>query len=390
MMDLDEAHSPEQTSQVHAHRVKNTQSKLPAFRFVDLNRSISLPVWSSSIRRDSASGGYHNETTQNTSTQGNNPSTPSSNRTASGYSIASTTIVHPQKLVDSGPGTVPLSSLTGGPGSAQRAETCNAATVTPHEASSRHILQENRRPRPKRAPASYSSNGLETKSGPPPALSSLRSYQLELSPKPPEQSTSEWAQQQQKLLAPSYIKNNENTKPERGQLSNKASNRARIPPIRNFTSSSTRSSLGMGSRGSYYRYESPEDEDMEDDRDQTLRALQGYPTPQRGSASRRESNASRHEEAVEERSTPSRTGDLFLDLAFENLELQNSAEKNAKRNSATERIVSSLNSFSPFLTLHPTRPPTEAVAQRNAALDVSSPCLATPWNIFPSYDHNPP
>ena len=355
-MDLDEVHSPEETSKVHAHRVKNTQSKLPAFRFADIQRRNSLP---SGICRDSASA-YHRLNTTQTATQADHNSSPlSSSRTASGYSDASTTIVHPLPT-DSGPGTGSLSSLTGGPGSATRAETCNAAPAGPHTASSPHVLQENRRPRAKRAPASYSSNGLETKSGPPPALSSLLSTKLELSQKPPEQSTSEWAQQQQQLLAPGYIKKNENTKPERGQFSNRPSAEgSRILPIRNFTSSSTRSSLGMGSRGSYgYRYESPEDEDMDDDRDQTLRALQGYPTPQRPTAaSRRSSVADRNEETTEKRTSLSGTGDLFLDLALEDLEHQNSAEKTAKRNSATERMVSFIliTSCSPFQCCNPTR-----------------------------------
>ena len=353
-MDLDEAHSPRETSQVHAHRVQNTQSKLPAFRFADLHRSNSLPVQPASIRRDSASSSYHNDTVQS-ATQGSKPSPLSSSRTASGYSVASTTIVHPLPALDSGPGTFPSSLLTGGPGSAQRAESCNtAAKPSPQKASSPHILQENRRPRAKRAPASYSSNGLETKSGPPPALSSLRSHQLELSQRPPEQSTSEWAQQQQQLLAPTHINNSEPAQPEGGPLANRAAPGAtRILPIRKFRSSSTRSSLGMGSRDSYYRYESPEDEDMEDERDQTLRALHGYPTPQRGTAPRRASAADRMEESVDEQDSPSRTGDLFLDLALENLELQNSAEKNAKRKSATERMVSFPASFSPYLMLHP-------------------------------------
>lgn len=102
----------------------------------------------------------------------------------------------------------------------------------------------------------------------------------------------------------------------------------------------------MGSeRGSYYRYESPEDEDMDaDDRDHTLRALQGHPTPQRPTALHRESAAEHNNEVMEETSTPPRTGDLFLDLALENLEV----DKVAKRNSASERIVSLLTSFLPF------------------------------------------
>lgn len=358
-MDLDEAPSPKETSELHAHRVQNTQSKLPAFRFVDLHRRSSLPVQTSGIRRDSSIGSQHTKpATLDTKIpkQGekdHNPSPLNSNRTAS---YASTTIHHPQSpQVDSGPGTGLLSSLTGGPGSATRAETCNAEGQHPQKPSSPHILQENkasRRPRPKRAPASYSSNGLETKSGPPPALSSLRASQLEVSAS--TASTSEWAQQQQQLLG-----KNIRTEPERGQLSNRPSTSAgaRIPSIRNFTPSSAMSSVGMGSeRGTYYRYESPEDEDMDaDDRDHTLRALQGYPTPQRPTASRRESAAERNDEVMEETSTPPRTGDLFLDLALENIEV----DKVAKRNSASERIVSLLTFFLPFFVAasHPVSNP---------------------------------
>lgn len=348
-MCLDHAHSPEQTSLLHAHRVRNTPSKLPAFRFADTQGRDLLPV-PSNIRRDSASG-YRTTTTQTTTQGGDNPSPPSSSRTVSLYSNASTTIVHPLPAVDSGPGTT-SSLLTGGPGSAHRAETCNTGTLGPHTASSPHILQENRRPRAKRAPASYSSNGLETKSGPPPAMSSLKSLKLMLAQRPPEQSTSEWAQQQQQLLAQGYINNNQATKPEKRQLSNKALS-GTTQPRRNVTSSSRRSSIGMESRGSYD--ESAEDEEMEDDRDQTLRALQGYPTPQRPTAaSRMKSEGDRNAETQAKRMSLSGTGDLFLDLALEDMELQNSADKNAKRNSGTDRTVSfPLTSSFPSSMLHP-------------------------------------
>lgn len=92
-----------------------------------------------------------------------------------------------------------------------------------------------------------------------------------------------------------------------------------------------------------------------DDRDQTLRALQGYPTPQRPTASRRESAAERNDETMVETSTPPRTGDLFLDLALENIEV----DKVAKRHSASERIVSLLTFSFPFFVAasHPVSNP---------------------------------
>lgn len=386
LMDLDYAHSPEKTSELLAHRVGNTQSKLPAFRFADISRRNSLSV--PKKRRDSASG-YQPNTTQTTTQGGENPRPASSSRTASGYSNASTTVVHPLPSVDSGAGISSLSSVTGGPGAAHRAETCNTAPAGPHTASSPHILQENGRPRAKRAPASYSSNGLETKFYPPPAMSSLKSLKL-LSQQAPEQSTSEWAQQQQQILASGYIKNNGATKPERGQLSNKASSGAsQMPATRKVTPWSARSSRGMESKGSHYSDESPEDEVMEDDRDQTLRALQGFPTSQRPTAaSRMNSEAGMSEETPEKRTSLSGTGDLFLDLALEEMELQNSTEKKAKRDSAPERIVSFPQlQILAFSMSHP------LCLQWSLSQRVMQCWMfhhPAPWNIAQSYDHTPP
>ncbi len=372
-MDLDKVHSPEQTSQVHAHRVQNNQSRLPSFRFADLQRSNSLPVQPpSTIRRVSANSCLSADTTIYRPTQGDGVEADNSPSTTL-TKIASS---------DSGPGTVPLSTrqatVTGGAGSAPLAESCYKPRKSPQPKQ----FQENRGP--KRTAVAYSINGNKTTPKPLPALSTnnqLREIQSELSQKPVEVITSEWARDQQQLLEPSYTNEHATIRIEIEEpRSTTATPGAQVQPIRAFRPSATRTkSRKMGSRNSYYRYESGEEDDIEDDRDQTLRALQGNYSNSSEKPPRRSSVASRYDDDVpENRGGAGRTGDLFLDLAFENLQQQERADDEDKsRLAATPRRVS--NSCFNFSLLSVCRE--QFPVSHNSGFGVSAPWLATPWNI---------
>ncbi|KFY40425.1 hypothetical protein V494_03508 [Pseudogymnoascus sp. VKM F-4513 (FW-928)] len=279
-MDCDEPHYSDKPSNLHAHRLDHTPSKLPAFRFADLQRSQTLPDSSPT----SAPPHSHN------------------NRSVSDTAV--------QRIT--------TKSQTTSPREQERALANSTETRTtsyPPNSSSR--VQESRRGR--RAPASHSSNGIETYTGPPPALSTQHSFPSEAPARPPNTSTTQWALAQQKLT----LGNLHSALPAAGPEPTKAGTpqrkesvslpttqtRPRIPPIRSFRSSATRSSLGMDSRP-YYQYDGADDRE---DRDQTLRALEGYED------NSRRDTFSREQEYRDQTRNNGGTEDLFLDLALDDL-----------------------------------------------------------------------
>lgn len=280
-MDCDEPHYSDKTSNVHAHRLDHTPSKLPAFRFADLQRSHTLPGSSLTAPPDS-----HN------------------NRSVSDTAV--------QRITTKSQTTLPREQER-----ALANSTESRTTSYPPNSSSK--VQESRRGR-SRAPALHSSNGIETHTGPPPALSTQHSFPPEAPVRPPNTSTTQWALAQQKLTlgnlqsAPSAA-GPEPTKDTRTPQRKKTvslpttQTRPRIPPIRSFRASATRSSLGMDNRP-YYQYDGANDRE---DRDQTLRALEGYED------NSRRDTFSREQEYRDQSRNNGGTEDLFLDLALDDL-----------------------------------------------------------------------
>lgn len=275
-MDCDEPHYSDKTSNLHAHRLDHTPSKLPAFRFADLQRAQTLPTTSLTVTPDA-----HN----------NNRS-----------------------LSDTAVQRITTKSQTTSPREQERALANSTETRTtsyPPNSSER---------RGRRAPASHSSNGIETHTGPPPALSTQHSFPPEAPVRPPNTSTTQWALAQQKLtlgnlqsalLPAAGPEPTKDSTPQRKQTVSAPTTQTRpkIPPIRSFRSSATRTSLGMDSRP-YYQYDGADDRE---DRDQTLRALEGYED------NSRRDTFSREQEYRDQTRNNGGTEDLFLDLALDDL-----------------------------------------------------------------------
>ncbi|OBT62643.1 hypothetical protein VE03_07515 [Pseudogymnoascus sp. 23342-1-I1] len=302
-MDCDEPHYPDKTSNLHAHRLDHTPSKLPAFRFADLQRSHTLPGSSLTATPES-----HNN-----------------NRSVSDTAVQRITTTKSQ---------------TTSPREQERAlanSTEPRTTSYPPNSSSK--VQESRRGR-SRAPASHSSNGIETHTGPPPALSSQHSFPPEAPVRPPNTSTTQWALAQQKLTlgnlqsalpaaGPEPTKDNSTPQRKKTVSLPTTQTRPRIPPIRSFRSSATRSSLGMEGR-SYYQYDGADDRE---DRDHTLRALEGYED------NGRRDTFSREQEYRDQTRNNGGTEDLFLDLALDDLSHGYPQDKPTTTNRRTSRIA---------------------------------------------------
>jgi hypothetical protein len=123
--------------------------------------------------------------------------------------------------------------------------------------------------------------------------------------------------------------NNDSIAKTEQQTAPKETRKAVIPPIRSFRSSATRKSLGMD-RESFYGYDGAGDQYQdEDDRDRTLRALEG--NYREDSRTRRNTYSSNREELSPQRNN----GDLFLDLALDDLSRQNSNESDDRDNATT-------------------------------------------------------
>jgi hypothetical protein len=298
--DSEEPHSPQKAITLHAHRLDHNPSKLPAFRFVDLNR-VPLAV-STLISPDS-----ERATASHTTNQGTTSSL--------GDEVLNTTASTPLSPYSPSrrPSTSPGGSVAG-----------NYFPLTPSQPEPTFVprLQDKRL---RRAPASHSSNGIETATGPPPALSTQRSSAGE-SPRIANTSTTEWALAQQQLAfqtlnspaAPIHdAKTTNNTRNLRGpskSLDESTSTKPLIPPIRSFRSSATRASLEMNGR-SFHRFEAQAD-DEGSDRDRTLRALEGY------SDNACSAQSSQITDRDGQRQADAITEDLFLNLARDDLDNQ--------------------------------------------------------------------
>ncbi|KFY85870.1 hypothetical protein V500_08068 [Pseudogymnoascus sp. VKM F-4518 (FW-2643)] len=333
-MDCDEPHYPDKTSNLHAHRLDHTPSKLPAFRFADLQRSHTLPASSLTATPDS-----HN------------------NRSVSDTAVPRIT----------------TKSQTTSPREQERAlanSTEPRTTSYPPNSSSK--VQESRRGR--RAPASHSSNGIETHTGPPPALSTQHSFPPEAPVRPPNTSTTQWALAQQKLTlgnlqsalpAAGPEPTNDRT-PQRKQTVSlpTTQTRPRIPPIRSFRSSATRTSLGMDSRP-YYQYDGADDRE---DRDQTLRALEGYED------SSRRDTFSREQEYRDQTRNNGGTEDLFLDLALDDLSHGYPQDKPTTTNRRTSRIAlpNNRSSLPPLTNSYPNLMPRRGSDLQSVSTSYSS------------------
>ena len=323
----EEPHSPEKAVTLHAHRLDHNPSKLPAFRFVDL-KSIPLSV-SSLLPPESESASAKKQGIAVSST---------------GDDFLITTASTPLSLYSPGkrPSTSPGGSVVGNCFPLQLPQSASAFGS--------RLQQQDKRAR--RAPASHSSNGIETATGPPPALSTQRSFAVD-SPRTPNTSTTEWALAQQQLafqtlntpITPATsiddAKDTSITRDPRGatrSLDETTTSRPLIPPIRSFRSSATRASLEMNGR-SFNRVPTQGD-DQEFDRDRTLRALEGYSDDDRNGQTLRPLDHN------DQRQDDSATEDLFLNLARDDFERQtNNGEADSSSHTERRRVSHALVHF---------------------------------------------
>lgn len=318
--DAEDPHSPEKAINLHAHRLDNNPSKLPAFRFVDLSRA---PLAVSTLLTPDSERASANSP-RITSSVGDEVLNTSTSTPASSYS--------PTKRPSTSPG--------GSPGGIQ-------FPTTPSQPVPAFVprLQDKR---PRRAPASHSSNGIETATGPPPALSTQRSSVGD-SPRIPNTSTTEWALAQQQLALQTlnspaaHIRNAKPTNPRNLRSASKSldestSTKPLIPPIRSFRPSAMRASLEMNPK-SFHRFE-VQAGDEGSDRDRTLRALEGYPDNERTA----QSLHARDQD--EQRQSNMGTEDLFLNLARDDSDSQrNNGIGDNSSHTERRRVSSNLDLF---------------------------------------------
>jgi hypothetical protein len=297
----EEPHSPEKAVTLHAHRLDHNPSKLPTFRFVDLNRA-PLAV-SSLLSTDS-------ESTSAATKQGIGIAISSAEDDFHITTASTPLTTYPP---DKRPSTSPGGSVVG----------TYFPLSPPQSASSLISRLQQQDKRARRGPASHSSNGIETLQGPPPALSTQRPSTVDI-PRTPNTSTTEWALAQQQLALQALntpgtpvtpIDDAKSTRTPRStirSLDESTTSRPLIPPIRSFRSSATRASLEMNAR-TYYRVPTQGD-DQEFDRDRTLRALEGYTDDDHNGQTLRPLD---HDD---QRQDDSATEDLFLNLARDDFE----------------------------------------------------------------------
>ncbi|KAI9740636.1 MAG: hypothetical protein M1818_004600 [Claussenomyces sp. TS43310] len=283
---------------LHAHRLENTKSKLPAFRFADLKSRIRVShgVAPSILPKETV--------------------------------LASTTTQGTEPNATTNPTAQQIFLLTGRPASptASPVEATEGSAATRSPSSQPKSTKS--RPRLRRQPASCSSNGIDTQTGPPPALSTQRSFAADPAQSPVSH-TSEWASAQRQLAIESHNNfnstrddiaktANETTKPLRAasrSLDESKLSRPVIPPIRSFRSSAARKSLDMYPSASQH-YEEQSD-GVDDDRNCTLRALEGLSNEDRFSR-----QSSFHAQARDESSVEANSEDLFLSLAQDGMSRQ--------------------------------------------------------------------
>jgi hypothetical protein len=335
-MDLEDRDTPQKTLTLHDHRLNNNPSKLPAFRFVDRQRSNTFgaqPLLSPSPDIISESAFPPAPATVNATLQGTATTTTTTSPRRQDHANDPTTASQIVKspLISTGGSAAPLAD----------------SYFNHPSATSPNRPQDNRRGR--RAPASHSSNGIETFTGPPPALSTQHAIPAEPAPasRPQNNSTTEWALAQQQLAFESLKSPTiqEATKSAKKFPSSPSttSTTPRIPPIRSFRSSATRASLEMNGR-SLQHYESPDDEGVYD-RDRTLRALEGYSDEER--RTQRRPYSRERQDRREENGSPE---DLFLNLALDDLSRQSNNHEDRDNINVTthkRRVVSY-----PFLNFH--------------------------------------
>lgn len=320
--------SPTSTSSqtLDAHRQYHNPSKLPAFRFADLKKRLHLNTTVPSLlpspdNSDIPGGGAGSAQRQVSPHARQQQGTTSPTRDESPNTTTCSPIApcSPPKNTSSSQNQ----SVTPLP---PPASYFPLPPLLPQSVPRGSVISRVQDKRSRRAPASHSSNGIETSSGPPPALSTQRSFIAD-SARNPVNPTTEWALAQQELALqstetgstaniptaiPTDIKES-TTKPRNPRaisksLDESASPARRIPPIRSFRSSATRTIIEMATKG-HSRYEGAS-EDQENDRDATLRALEGGFSDEEILEQRRQMNEQRRNV-----NTQPSTEDLFLNLA---------------------------------------------------------------------------
>lgn len=320
-MDLETSHSPGKANVFHSHRLDHNPSKLPAFRFADLQRPNlgAVGVASPSLLSQGLESAPTSSNASHATEQGTLLPQPEGN----------SNFTTPTAFTPSSPKRRPATS----PGESVTPLTASYFNNAPSHSTSNYVPKPQDR-RFRRAPASHSSNGIETFTGPPPALSTQRSFAAEPA-RTTNNSTSEWALAQQQLAYQSLqyqessIDNARSTSTKshpRGaskSLDESILSRPLIPPIRSFRSSTTRPTLEMNG-GSFHRFGAADEQ--EDDRDRTLRALEGLSDEEHN-----EQTSVRSMEQDGVRQTNATTEDLFLKLAQDDLTSQAGDEGRLKR-----------------------------------------------------------
>ncbi|RBQ80070.1 hypothetical protein VDGD_06498 [Verticillium dahliae] len=186
----------------------------------------------------------------------------------------------------------------------------------------------------RRAPASNTSNGLDSPAGHSPSLNTHHRLQsidtahsTQLSGAGPEHTTKEWAQGQRELLLPKTLQSTTSTEEKRQTVRSRpplsfrapsnTSASVRVAPIRSFRSSGSRRSFGldMNSPSTHAGDSSGDDYSYTDSnqRDRTLRALEGRPDDEMTHDTTPPDSA-RRDHLVDGDDT---TGDVFMKIARE-------------------------------------------------------------------------
>lgn len=316
------------------HRSRNTPSKLPAYRLSDLKQPafVTGQVLAPQAAAEEALAPEDFPGSKDYSVAKHNTN---DNCDATNDLTATTGIIDIN----------PLSHRPGLPSIKPAKRDSTAATAKTSPALRGH----------KRAPASHSSQGIETDKGPPPALSTRNIHSLEVKEKQAS-STVEWLDTQaqasvraqlhghnttsrtsrtsrlQKVLS---ARSHNTTTPKSQRRAYKSLDETslstaspKLPPTRSFRASVSR--LGTGLEMSRFANNYGVEFDGPDNRTSTLRALEGY-----SGANYRET--SRDEESSGS-SNQNGTGDLFLDMAQDDMRKEAKDDDNQEKSSPRYRV----------------------------------------------------
>ncbi|EEY22729.1 conserved hypothetical protein [Verticillium alfalfae VaMs.102] len=249
-------------------------------------------------------------------------------------SRASTLQTSPQPTFATTPATSSSTRPSSLPHSPAAAATRSREHASPDVAGAAETPSAGAKTQHRRAPASNTSNGLDSTADHSPSLNTHHRLQsidtahsTQLSGSGPEHTTKEWAQGQRELLLPKTLQSTTSTEEKRQTVRSRpplsfrapsnTSASVRVAPIRSFRSSGSRRSFGldMNSPSTHAGDSSGDDYSYTDSnqRDRTLRALEGRPDDEMIHDTTPPDSA-RRDHLVDGDDT---TGDVFMKIARE-------------------------------------------------------------------------